>query len=49
MSRLTTFRSRRDVRRSRRSIERAIANAASPALRDELISVVQRDSGIYGR
>jgi len=49
MSRLTTFRSRRDVRRSHRAIERAIANAASPALRDELISVVQRDSGIYGR
>lgn len=44
-----TIRSRREVRRSRRAIEHAIVNAASPALRDELITVVQRDGGIYGR
>jgi len=49
MSRITTLRSRRDARRSRRAIESAIANAASPALRDELINVVQRNGGLYGR
>lgn len=50
MSRLVhVLRSRREVRRSRRAIEHAIVNAASPGLRDELITVVQRDGGIYGR
>lgn len=50
MSRLVqTIRSRRDVRRSRQAIEHAIVSAASPALRDELITVAQRNGGLYGR
>ena len=46
---VNTIRSRRQVRRSRRAVEQAIAGAASPALRDELISVAQRNGGLYGR
>ena len=43
MSRIAhAIRSRRDDVRSRRAIEKAIANAGSPALRDELIYVAQR-------
>jgi hypothetical protein len=44
-----TLRSRIDDRRSRREIEFAIANAGSRALRDELITVVQRNGSLYGR
>jgi len=43
MSRLAeSFRDRRRAARDRRAIERAISNAATPALRDELITVAQR-------
>lgn len=50
MSRLTrSLRSRRDTARSSRAIEKAIAGAGSPALRDELITIAQRNGGLYGR
>jgi hypothetical protein len=50
MSRLAkAFRSHREFGRSRREIDRAISNAASPAMRDELINVAQRNGGLYGR
>lgn len=43
MSRLAeTFRNRRRANRDRRILERAISNATSPALRDELIVAAQR-------
>lgn len=43
MSRLTkAIRNRRDVRRTRRSLDRAISNASTPALRDELVLAAQR-------
>lgn len=35
------FRSRRENTRSRRELDRAISNAASPAMRDELIIAAQ--------
>lgn len=45
MSRLAeTFRNHRRAARDRRAIERAITNAATPALRDELIMVAQRQT-----
>ena len=50
MPRITrTIRTRREDVRSRRAIEKAIANAGSPGLRDELIYVAQRNGGLYGR
>ena len=43
MSRLAqAIRSRRESRRTRRALEVAISNAATPSLRDELILVGQR-------
>ena len=43
MSRLTkAIRSHREIARTRRELDRAIANASTPALRDELILVAQR-------
>ena len=43
MSRLAeSVRDRRRTARNRRAIERAISNAATPAMRDELIMVAQR-------
>lgn len=43
MSRLTkAIRSHRETARTRRELDRAIANASTPALRDELILVAQR-------
>jgi len=43
MSRLAeSLRNHRRAARDRRAIERAITNAATPALRDELIMVAQR-------
>lgn len=48
MSRLAkTIRNRRELRRTRRVIDHAIINAATPAMRDELILVAQRN-GSYG-
>ena len=47
MSRLSkAIRSRRDIARTRRELNRAIANAATPALRDELILVAQRGRNV---
>jgi hypothetical protein len=44
MSRLVkVIRSRREVAHTRRELYRAIANATTPAMRDELILVAQRD------
>jgi hypothetical protein len=46
MSRLAeSFRDHRRAARDRRAIERAISNAATPSMRDELIMVSQR-SGV---
>jgi hypothetical protein len=43
MSRLAeSIRDRRRAARNRLALERAISNAATPALRDELIMVAQR-------
>lgn len=51
MSRLAkAVRRRREINRSRRQVEGAISNAASPAMRDELIVMAQRSGGLgYGR
>ena len=47
MSRLSeAIRSRRDIARTRRELNRAIANAATPAMRDELILVAQRGRNV---
>lgn len=50
MSRLAkAVRSHRELNRTRREIDQAISNAATPAMRDELIMVAQRHGGLYGR
>ena len=50
MSRLAkAVRSRREISRNRRVIDRAIQHAATPAMRDELIMVAQREGTLYGR
>jgi hypothetical protein len=51
MSRVAqTLRSRRQLNRNRREIERAITNAATPSMRDELILAAQRSGGLgHGR
>jgi hypothetical protein len=47
MSRLAkALRSRREINRTRREINRAISTAATPAMRDELIMVAQRN-GVF--
>jgi hypothetical protein len=47
MSRLTkAIRSRRDIARTRRELNRAIANASTPAMRDELLMVAQRAGSV---
>lgn len=47
MSRLTkAVRSHRELRRTRTEINRAISNAATPAMRDELVMVAQRNNMI---
>ena len=44
------FRSHREYSRTRHEIDRAISNAATPAMRDELVLVAQRNGGpLYGR
>ena len=49
MSRLSkAFRSHRDMARTRREVSRAIDHAATPAMRDELILISQRQGG-YSR
>ena len=48
MSRLSkAIRSRREISRTRRQLNRAIANASTPALRDELILVAQRGGNVF--
>ena len=50
MSRLgTALRSRRQSNRTRRELARAISNASTPAMRDELIMVAQRNNGFGPR
>jgi hypothetical protein len=50
MSRFTDhFRARRDEARSRREIERAIANASSSAMREDLLIAAQRHSLPFAR
>ncbi len=47
MSRLTkAIRSRRNIARTRQELNRAIANASTPAMRDELIMVAQRAGNV---
>ncbi len=41
---MQAFRNRSEENRTRRAVNRAIANAPTPALRDELIVIAQRDS-----
>jgi len=41
------IRNRVEVRRTRRELNRAIANATTPALRDELILLAQRDGNVF--
>ena len=48
MSRLIkVIRSHHEFTRTRRELIRAIANAATPAMRDELILVAQRDGKVF--
>jgi uncharacterized protein YjiS (DUF1127 family) len=48
MSRLfKAIRSHREVSRTRRELNRAISNATTPALRDELIMVAQRAGNVF--
>jgi hypothetical protein len=48
MSRLVkAVRSRREINRTRRELNRAIANATTPAMRDELILVAQRGGNVW--
>ena len=48
MSRLVkVIRSRYELNRTRRELNRAIANAATPAMRDELILVAQRGGNVF--
>ncbi len=50
MTRLrNNLRARRDDRRSRREIERAISNASSTAMRDELLIAAQRHATPFAR
>ena len=47
MSRLVNaVRSRHEINRTRRELNRAIANATTPAMRDELILVAQRGRSV---
>jgi hypothetical protein len=47
MSRLAqVIRSHRELNRTRQELNRAISNAATPAMRDELIMFAQRSDGL---
>ena len=47
MSRLTkAIRSHREISRTRRELNRAISNATTPSMRDELILVAQRAGNV---
>ncbi len=41
-----TVRSRRELARTRREVNRAIDNASTPAMRDELILMAQRQGSL---
>jgi hypothetical protein len=48
MSRIIkVIRSHHEINRTRRELNRAIANAPTPAMRDELILVAQRDGKVF--
>jgi hypothetical protein len=48
MSRLIkVIRSHHEINRTRRELNRAIANATTPAMRDELIMVAQRGGNVF--
>lgn len=50
MSRLAkAIRSHREINRTHRELARAIGNASTPAMRDELIMVAQRSGGFGPR
>jgi HAMP domain-containing protein len=44
---LRLVRRRREINRTRRELNRAIANASTPAMRDELILVAQRGGNVF--
>jgi HAMP domain-containing protein len=44
---LRLLRRRREINRTRRELNRAIANASTPAMRDELILVAQRGGNVF--
>jgi hypothetical protein len=47
MARLAkAIRSHREISRTRRELNRAISNASTPAMRDELIQVAQRAGNV---
>lgn len=48
MSFMSSLRSRSQVRRNRRALERAVAEAPTPAMRDEILLAAQR-SGVSTR
>ena len=41
------IRSYQEISRTRRELNRAISNAATPSLRDELILVAQRNGNVF--
>lgn len=49
MSLAKAVRSRRELSRNRRAFNRALNNAATPAMRDELIIVAQRQQANFMR
>jgi HAMP domain-containing protein len=44
---LRLVRRHREINRTRRELNRAIANASTPAMRDELILVAQRGGNVF--
>ncbi len=48
MSFMSSLRSRSQVRRNRRALERAVADAPTPSMRDEILLAAQR-SGVNTR
>jgi hypothetical protein len=44
---LGLIRRHREINRTRRELNRAIANASTPAMRDELILVAQRGGNVF--
>jgi HAMP domain-containing protein len=44
---LRLIRRHREINRTRRELSRAIANASTPAMRDELIMVAQREGFVF--